>query len=302
MNSIQQSHSTVACFGEILWDSMPRGLFIGGAPFNVAYHLTRLGQTSLIISSVGRDELGHQAIQKAQEYGIDISCIQISESAPTGISDVTLDQSNDAEYHIRQPAAWDSLSFTELLKEKLVQCPAFIFGTLASRSTPSRNTLFKILDTYQGLTLCDVNLRKPHDNRDLALQIARKAQVIKLNEDELYALSDTDPETDTLEKALIQFRELVDPSMIFVTRGGEPAIYFDGTRTIYASPPKKEETVDTVGAGDAFTAALVHGLLKDVPIEDCLENAVRLGSLVASKQGAQPEYETAEFSNRFLHT
>ncbi len=300
MNTIKYSPSTVACFGEMLWDSMPQGLFIGGAPFNVAYHLKRLGEKSLIISSVGRDELGHQAIQKAEEYGIDISCIQVSTSAPTGISDVTLDDSRDAEYHIRQPAAWDSISFTELLKEKLVECPAFIFGTLASRSIPSRNTLFKILDTYQGLTLCDINLRKPHDDRDFALQIARRAQVIKLNEDELYALSGIESETASPENALVRLRELVDPSMIFVTRGGEPAIYFDGTRTIYTNPPKSEETVDTVGAGDAFTAALIQGLLKNIPIEGCLENAVRLGSLVAAKHGAQPEYESSEIANCFL--
>ena len=88
--------------------------------------------------------------------------------------------------------------------------------------------------------------------------------------------------------------------MIFVTRGSEPAIYFDGVRTIYASPPIDEEIVDTVGAGDAFTAALVQGLLKNIPIEDCLENAVSLGSLVAAKQGAQPEYESFEIAHRFI--
>ncbi|MGK0240297.1 MAG: fructokinase [Candidatus Pelagisphaera sp.] len=302
MNTSEQNQPTVACFGEILWDSMPQGLFLGGAPLNVAYHLTRLEQPSLMISSVGRDELGYQAIQKAEAYGIDISCIQISETFPTGISEVTLDDSKNAVYHIRQPAAWDSLSYTELLKDKLIQCPAFVFGTLASRSAVSRNTLFKILDTYQGLTLCDVNLRKPHEDRDSALKIARKAQVVKLNEDELHALSGTDRSTSTLEEALVRFRNLVNPSMIFVTRGGKTAVYFDGSRTIYASPPKHLKIVDTVGAGDAFTAALIQGLLRDIKIEDCLENAVRLGSLVAAKHGAQPEYEFAELAENVLRT
>lgn len=294
MKSEKTSAPTVACYGEILWDATLSGLFMGGAPFNVAYHLERLGQPSLVISAIGRDELGRQAIRKAEGYQMDISCIQICDTLPTGVSDISIDKTGDATYDIRHPAAWDNISYSELLNEKLNDCPALVFGTLASRSSGSRGTLMQILENYKGLTVCDVNLRKPYDDLALALGLCQRAQVVKLNEDELYTLCEAKRGSLPLEEALAKLEKLTHPSMIFVTRGAEPAIYFDGARTVYATPPKNNHIVDTIGAGDAFTAALVRNLLKDVELESCLEFAVRLGSFVASKHGAQPDYDPSE--------
>jgi len=298
MKNQENSPHSVACYGEILWDATPHGLFLGGAPFNVAYHLTRLGQPSLVISAIGRDELGRQAIRKAEAYEMDISCIQIRDTMPTGISDITIDESGDATYDIRQPAAWDNISYSELLSEKLLHCPALVYGTLSSRASGSRGTLRQILKDYQGLTVCDINLRKPHDKLDLVLDLARKAQIIKLNEDELYTLCDAKRSSLSFEEALVELKKRTSASMIFVTRGGEPAVYFDGDRTVYANPPKTGKVVDTIGAGDAFTAALVFNLLKNVEMENCLEIAVRLGSFVASKHGAQPDYDPVELETK----
>ncbi|MDQ8204646.1 carbohydrate kinase [Pelagicoccus sp. SDUM812003] len=281
----------VACFGEILWDSMPHGLFIGGAPYNVAYHLARLDQPTLLVSAVGSDELGKLALEKAKDSGVDVSCIQISDIYPTGIADIFINQDNDADYDIRKPAAWDFVELTQLVEEKVANCTALVFGTLASRSSVTRATLFSLLEGFKGLTVCDVNLRKPYDDRDLVLSIASKAQVVKLNEDELYTLSQLNSDTTSLEQALNTFKDLVGAQMIFLTRGKDPAVYFDGTRMIFASPPDRGDVADTVGAGDAFTAAIIQSMLYQNDVETSLDRGVRLGAYVATQHGAQPIYE-----------
>jgi len=290
MSEYNKDKPTVACFGEIIWDSLPQGLFIGGAPYNVAYHLTRIKQPSLMISAVGRDELGRIALEKAEESGIDISCIQLSDTRQTGISDISISENGEASYDIRHPVAWDEITCTQLTKEKLNNCPAFVFGALAARSEISRSALLEILGSYRGLTLCDVNLRSPYDHRDFVIDIASKAQVVKLNEDELFRLSEVNNGSASLEKALLSFKESTNASMIFVTRGKNPAVYFDGDRLIFATPPSNRAVIDTIGAGDAFTAATIQGLLSNISIEECLNRAVILGSFITTQQGAQPNY------------
>lgn len=291
MNQSPHKRPDIACFGEILWDSTPRGLFLGGAPFNVAYHLSKLKRNPLLISSVGNDDLGKLAIQKAKGAKIDTACIQVNDEAPTGITDIKIDDNRDATYDIRKPAAWDQINWLEPIQTKIKSCKTLVFGTLAARSETSKNTLFKILDTYDGLTVCDVNLRKPFHSIEFVLAIASRAEVIKLNTDELHQLLQDEEHSLSLEKALSQLMDLTKASMLFVTRGKDSAIFFDGNRLIFASPPSKlEADGDTIGAGDAFTAAIVNDLISDTDIDQCLRNGVNLGSYVATQSGAQPDY------------
>lgn len=288
------SQPTVACFGETIWDSMPHGLFIGGAPYNVAYHLSRLGVQSLLVSAVGSDELGKLAIEKAQESGIDISCFQISDTLKTGISDIKIDERGNATYRIRKPAAWDDIQISRLLIDKVAHCQAIVYGTLAARATVTRATLEELLNGFKGLKICDLNLRKSGDDQQTAIQLAQRSDVLKLNEDELFIMAGQEAGDASLESAMGRVHERTKASMLFVTRAAKPAAFYDGERTLFASPPNLGPVVDTVGAGDAFTAAIVRGLLRSSSVEECLDDGVRLGSFIATKQGAQPRYDPSE--------
>lgn len=285
---------SVACFGETLWDAAPDGLFVGGAPYNVAYHLARMGARALLISAVGRDDLGRLALKRAEDSGIDISCVQIAKVYPTGLAEVTLDDDGNASYDIRHPVAWDDIQQSRLLAEKLDECQALVYGTLASRFEVTRTTLMSLISGYKGLKVCDLNLRRSGDGLDQAMELAREADILKLNEEELFALADATKTGRSLESAMIHVYKTLGPSMLFVTRGSKASVFYDGIRSIFASPPGLGPVVDTIGAGDSFTAAITHGLLRDIPVEDCLDNAVRLGSFVTTRRGAQPSYDPSE--------
>lgn len=284
------SKSPVACFGETLWDNLPSGLFLGGAPLNVAYHLAQLGREAILISSVGSDELGRLALERARKGGIDIGCVQIHPTLPTGIVDASIGNAGDATYRIRECVAWDEIESTRLTVEKLREAKALVYGTLASRSPQSRSALQSLMRAFEGLKVCDINLRPPYDDPKRALQLAGQANVLKLNEEELRSLAPSP--ADGLDEAVRSLYDALERvALILVTRGAEPAILYAGDRLVRAAPHPPEAVVDTVGAGDAFTAALIDGLLCNKLPQVCLERATKLGSYVASRPGAQPDYD-----------
>lgn len=280
----------IACFGEILWDALEHGLFLGGAPTNVAYHTARLGHPSLLISAIGNDELGRQAMRRIEDAKVDVSCVQISNALPTGVADIFLDRNKDADYHIQSPSAWDEIEYTQLTQEKLADCAAIVFGSLACRSETSRTTLETLLASFTGLKACDINVRKPWTDRTFLLRIAKQANILKLNEEELFHLSDTAHTSDNTEKALQRLSERCNCKMIAVTRGGAPAIYYDGETTLYYETETNQEVVDTIGAGDAFTAGFVTAMTECLPAGEALRRGIKMGGIVASRSGAQPDY------------
>lgn len=280
----------IACFGEILWDALEHGLFLGGAPTNVAYNTARLGHPSLLISSIGNDELGRQAVKRIENAKVDVSCVQISNALPTGVADIFLDENKDADYNIQSPSAWDEIEYTQLTQEKLADCSAIVFGSLACRSETSRTTLETLLASFTGLKVCDINIRKPWNDPDFLLRIAKQANILKLNEDELFYLSDTTHTSDNTEKALKRLSDLCNCKMIAVTRGSSPAIFYDGATTLYCETETTEGVVDTIGAGDAFSAGFVTAMAECLPAGEALRRGVQMGGIVATHSGAQPDY------------
>lgn len=283
----------IICFGEILWDNTPSGIYLGGAPLNVAYHLSQLGRVATIVSSVGADDLGNIARDRSEEAGIDISCLQVSPTFPTGLTDITLDENNDASYEIRKPAAWDQIECSQLLLERSEDAIGLVYGTLGSRSSTSRNTLLRLLDQTPGPKVCDLNLRAPHDDLELAALLAARADILKLNEEELYALLRQKADEISLPDAVQSLFEKTSCNMLFVTRGSRSTVFTDGDRLLFITPPQQEKhpNADTIGAGDAFTATLLDGLLSHINVETAIERANNLASFVASRHGAQPKHE-----------
>lgn len=291
--------STILCFGEILWDCLPHGLFLGGAPFNVAYHLKQLGHTPLMLSALGNDWLGAQTLKRIRSRGLSDQLIHVDDELLTGTVDAVLDANGSATYEFADPVAWDRLPDTDATHQAAATCSALVFGSLALRHEQNRELLNKLLAQKHWLRVFDVNLRPPYDDIPLVINLARHCDVLKLNASELLRLTGhapvVEPDADeTLIRAQLTVLTTETGSRnICVTRGGHGALWHFNGQTISATTPPVTVR-DTIGAGDAFTAALVAELLQTEHLEkpdSILTRACTLGAYVASQDGAQPVYD-----------
>jgi fructokinase len=283
-------NNQILCIGEILWDNLPSGAKPGGAPMNVALHLTRLGQNVTVVSKVGNDEKGRQLLNFLDSSGLKTDLVQVDETLPTSEVLVHLDARNNATYEICEPVAWDNLEITEELSAKAKSSGLIIYGSLASRRLQSRETILRLLDT-DAVRLVDVNLRKPYDTKELVELLLAKSDVIKLNDDELSVIAGWNGRPERDEMSLIKLiAEKYNSKLVCMTKGENGAvIYSDGA--FYSQPGFKVDVVDTVGAGDAFLAGFIAAILEGKSIGDALGFACATGSFVAGKAGATPEYQ-----------
>lgn len=280
----------IVSFGEVLWDCLPHGRFLGGAPLNVAYHLARLGWNPLLVSAVGVDALGDEVLERMRTAGLKTSGVSRSKALSTGTVRVALDDAGQAVYRIERPVAWDRI---ERRPEMDSGRPSvLIHGSLALRSEENRMLLDAWRMRRPRLRVFDLNLRAPFDDLDALRPYVWHADVLKLNEEEATRLmgpghASRDP--------VYQARELsrgYGCGIVCITLGARGAVLYHRGNT-FVAPGPHVVVRDTIGAGDAFTAALVDGLLR-CPVEPdwtrLLPRACALGAFVASHDGAQPEY------------
>ncbi len=290
------SQKSIICFGEVLWDCLPRGLFLGGAPFNVAYHLHRLGRLPLMVSSVGADFLGEETLERMDRTGLDTGYVKVRDDLRTGAVKVRVNEAGNATYDILHPAAWDRVELDDDDLRELRYAGGIVYGSLAMRDTPNRRTLSRLLDGFGGLKVCDVNLRPSFDDREYGLELMSRADVVKLNDEELEELTGESISIQNPERGLEALRGLTGNERVCVTFGADGALFADDGVIVRAAAPKVEVR-DTVGAGDAFTAAFVDRLMSGLAAEedpDLLEWPCALGAFVAGQDGAQPSYDPAD--------
>jgi len=284
----------ILCFGEILWDHLPTGRFMGGAPLNVAVHLRRLGRRALPVSAVGDDGPGAEALATLNRLGVDTRAVAIRRDLPTGTVRVSLDADGNPRFTIAEPAAWDRIPNPSGAAAIAAENPrAVVFGSLALRQAPNRRTLARLLKATAAIRICDINLRPPHDDRARALRLARRADLLKLNRQELLVLSGAAAGTP-LEAAVAALQRRTGCRRICVTLGADGAILLDHGRW-HRCRPEPVTVRDTVGAGDAFTAVLAAALTARAtpPWPAVLADACRLAAYVASRSGATPAYDAA---------
>lgn len=284
-------------FGEILWDCLPSGRHAGGAPFNVTAHLVQLGATATLISAIGSDPLGDEILQVTREKGVNPEHIGRHATLPTGTVQVTIDAHGNASYDIVEPVAWDEIAVSTEALADVASAKSFIFGSLCCRSAENFRRLLTLLDVPGPMKFFDVNLRPPYIDLDRILQLARRADVIKLNHEEVGKLAASirkgnmtspDPaDLDSVAEAAAVLAEATATSRICVTRGEHGAVLWDHGRLVTAPAPPVE-VKDTVGAGDSFMAGLTIGLTRGADPHLILENACRVGAFVASRDGATP--------------
>lgn len=293
----------VLCFGEVLWDCLPQGRCLGGAPLNVAFHLRKLGIESYIVSAVGADELGDEALASLRNNGIATRFVERSKTRPTGTVQVELDGAGQPRFEILNDVAWDDIPVNDEILQLAASSDAVVFGTLAARSGRNRAALRRLLEIPGPRRVLDVNLRTPFDDLPRTEALCHHADLVKLNKTELARLSglaeagSTAPPEFDLQEAILRLAKRVGSRSFCITLGADGACYF-GKEGRFTEPAPRVKVQDTVGAGDAFTAALVAGQIRDsspAGTKAALKNACALGALIASLPGAQPEYDAAPF-------
>ncbi len=276
----------VLCVGEILWDALPGGLFLGGAPFNVACHLSAVGVPVAMVSRVGADPLGDEALRRARDYGVATDLMQVDPNLPTGLVSATIDESGEARYVIVDGAAWDAIEPNETLLARAENAVAIVFGSLAQRHTTTRRTIERLWES-KALMVFDMNLRPPYEDRDVIRRSLKRADVVKVNSGELQRLASWFGLPSDDRGSASALSRLFSCPVVCVTRGPSGAALWRDNA--WAEHPGFEVHVrDTVGAGDAFLASLLAGLLAGADNETLLKNANRSGAGVAAQFGALP--------------
>ncbi len=286
-------NKNILCIGEALWDVMPGNRKPGGAPLNVALHLTRQGNSVNIVSGVGNDQNGMELIEFIENTGLNTSYIQIDESLPTSEVIVKLNEKGNATFEIKEPVAWDALKFTSDLKNLSVNAGVIVYGTLASRNRSSRATIINTL-TKEAIKIIDVNIRLPYTNPAIVRELLNYADIAKLNQDELHIIASWDEKSSVNDSELMEWIALkYNLEMVCVTRGENGAIIYSD-HSFYEHPGFKVEVADTIGTGDAFLAGLISSLLNEESVKNSLEFASATGALVASRFGATPSYRAED--------
>lgn len=281
---------TVVGLGELLWDLLPSGKQLGGAPCNFAYITNLLGDIGIPASRVGRDSLGDEALQRLAKLGLTAGSVQRDLTHPTGTVTVEIDGSGQPRFEISKPAAWDFLEWTAAWQQLAARADAVCFGSLAQRSSQSRATIRNFIRATpaNAVRVFDVNLRQNFYSKQILSESMQLATIVKLNHEELPKIMrlfelEKSGEQDSARDLL----SLYDLKLVCVTRGMAGSLLISPHESD-KHPGYKVKVADTVGAGDAFTAALVHGYLRQTPLAQINETANRLGAWVASKSGATP--------------
>jgi len=273
--------------GEVLWDLLPEGKELGGAPANFAFHASQLHVDSSVISAVGKDRLGEEIIGILTKKNL-ADLVQKNEK-PTGIVTVSLDEKGIPAYRIQEDVAWDYVEITGEALAYVKNVDAFCFGSLAQRSKKTQDTIHALLRSTRpdALKVFDINIRQHFYRRDMIESSLQLANILKINDDELRLVSDMFNLVGDESEIINQILGLYHLDYLAYTKGSSGSWLLSRQNTSYIETPKVK-VADTVGAGDSFTAAMIAGLLHKLPFEDVHQLAVDVSAFVCTKEGATP--------------
>lgn len=275
--------------GEVLWDMLPDGKKIGGAPANFAYHISQCGFPTYLVSAVGRDELGEQIRDTLSVAGLNVLLPVVEQ--PTGTVDVELDSEGIPQYTIRENVAWDNIPFTPEVEALAKRTATVCFGTLAQRGEQSRKTIEAYLAAMpeEGVKVCDMNLRGNYYSKEVIESSMRVSDVVKVNSEELVEICRVLGVEFTDQHLVARdFIEQYKLEMFIVTCGTEGSFVYCDDENASCLPTPSVEVVDTVGAGDAFTAIFVAGMLGGLEVRWAHMLAVEAAAYVCTQAGAMP--------------
>ena len=279
----------ILSFGEIIWDVYPNEKHIGGAPFNFAAHAKRAGAEAFLMSAVGNDTLGQEALEKVKSYGVNCEYVSVLNNISTGVCRVALDEKGIPSYTIADSSAYDFIGLPSEMKQKF---DALAFGTLALRKEHNREVVDGLLrgGCFKQVFV-DINVRKPFDFTESILFALERATILKVSDEELPTVTERIGEAylGIDESVKIIGKRFGNIEKVLVTRGAEPAVLYDlKTKDKYECQSKKTEVVSTVGAGDCYGAVFLVNYLSDVPIDACMSKAAEAAAFVVSCAEAIP--------------
>ena len=300
MNKPTKQQPLVISMGEVLWDLFPAGPSFGGAAANFACHAAALGTRAVIVSAVGHDANGNQAREILAMLGVDLGLLQMVSNWPTGSVTVSLDAAGKPSFTINEDAAWDHLSWSAELAATIAAADALYFGTLVQRGVESRGTIRRALALAKDAgvpRVLDVNLRPPFFDDAMIRESIRWCSTLKLSDEEYPAVIAA-CEIPAMAGVVASLRILLERygiDLVALTRGADGALLVSRDEVIDQSGIATE-VCDTVGAGDAFTAALVTGLLAGNPLTSIALHACETAALVCSQPGAVPQSSGGRFT------
>ena len=276
--------------GEILWDCLPEGKKLGGAPANFAFHARLFGADAIAISAIGKDELGDEILRELDEKGLKYLLPRVEQE--TGTVQVTLDSEGIPSYEIKTGVAWDNIPFLPEIKHIAEECSCVCFGSLAQRSEVSRNTIREFLrhTSKDCLKIFDINLRQQFYTKELIHDNMLACNVLKINDEELdvvaklFGFSDLSVEDKCL-RLLKEYRL----DMLVLTCGVHGSYVFTSDQQSFLATPKVE-VADTVGAGDSFTGTFAASLLAGRSIREAHQLAVEVSAFICTQKGAMHKY------------
>jgi fructokinase len=286
----------IVAFGEVLWDLLPSGRVLGGAPFNFIHRVASIGDRGVMISRLGEDDLGREALDAMKALGMDARCIQRDARHPTGTVPVSLDADGNPVFTIVPDVAYDYIEPSAGAEAAVSAADCFCFGTLAQRGPASARTLHGLLDSFRGkLCLLDLNLRRDCWTPASVRSSIDRADVLKLNDDEAAAIAPLyGLEGLPLRGFPVALLGKTQLSHVVVTLGPRGGFAVSGSGEAVYEPAYAVDIVDTVGSGDAFTAGFVHGLLAGWPLACSVRFGNALGACVAGQRGATGPVASAD--------
>ena len=284
---------TVLAFGEVLWDILPTETVLGGAVCNFAYRANSLGDRALVISRLGQDKLGRKAFARVSSLGLDTEYLQWDAHYPTGTVPVTFDENSNPDFVIIPNVAYDHIEMTDALQELASTADCLCFGTLSQRADKTRQTLMQLIELADNsLKLLDINLRRDCYNLDTVTYSLEKADILKLNENELYEVAEMLNIASHPAKISNPFRlceDIIEKWSLrycVVTLGEKGAFALSDKNEKVYDPGYKIDLVDSLGTGDAFTAGFAYCILRDLSLSEACELGNILGAIASTQAGA----------------
>lgn len=279
----------VVGLGEVIWDMLPEGRKIGGAPVNFAYHAGQFGIDTMAVSAIGNDKLGEDTI--AEMNGKHLNHIFPSVPYPTGSVQVSLDEKGVPAYDIKENVAWDNIPFTNEIESVARSCRAVCFGSLAQRNAVSRNTIRKFIESTPSgcIRIFDINLRQNFYTSNVIRDSLEHCNILKINDEEIMLVSRMfNYDSSNIENVCRTIMEDFSLEMVILTCGTKGSYIFTKGGVSFMPTPKVN-VADTVGAGDSFTGSFCAAILRGLPVAEAHKKAVEVSAYVCTQNGAMPE-------------
>jgi fructokinase len=279
----------IAGIGEILWDVLPTGKQLGGAPCNFAFHAIQAGCEGFVIGAVGKDDLGDELKKKIIELDMSVKYIQVNEF-PTGTVSVRVDEKGHPDYTINENVAWDHIRWNSGMEDLAKKLDAVCFGSLAQRDMESGHSILSFISALRKdcLKVFDINLRKTYYTKEILLNSLTLTDVLKLNDEELPIIADFFGFDGSSEKQLDQLLKFFNLKYVIYTMGSKGSLIKSNNELSFSDAPFVQ-IEDTVGAGDSFTAVFTSGILKGIPLTKIHRKASEIAAYVCTQKGATPK-------------